>query len=95
MIDKRYSRKHLSRRFLQWRAVLDKHLEILNEDWSLGLNVPYYEIGFRGKNHRMVLLRDGDPICAGMTHITHYVMYVRGIKHWYEGVINEKTNHSI
>lgn len=95
MIDKRYSRKHLSRRFLEWRAVLDTHLAILNEKAELGYNEPYYEIGFRGKNHRMVLLRDGEPVCAGMTHITHYVMYIRGIKHWYEGVINEKANHSI
>ena len=86
MIDKRYSRKHLSRRFLQWRAVLDKHLEKMNEGWSLGFKVPYYEIGYRGKNRRMVLLRDGTPICAGMYHITQYVMFVRKIAHFYEGI---------
>ena len=71
---------------------IDRHLCILNFEWELGYNTPYYSIGFRGKNHRMVLLRDGEPVCAGMIHITNYVMYVRGIKHWFEGVINEKTS---
>lgn len=86
MSDKRYSRKHLSRRFLEWRAVLDRHLCILNFEWELGYNTPYYSIGFRGKNRRMVLLRDEEPVCAGMYHITQYVMKLRGINHWFEGV---------
>ena len=79
-------KKRLSRKFLEWRAVTLYHIEQLNDGYSLGLNVPYYELGWRGKNHRLVLLRDGEAIAAGMIHITQTLITLRKLKHYYEGL---------
>lgn len=88
-------KKHLSRKFLEWRAVTMFHIDKLNEGHELGLNIPYYSLGYRGKNHRLVLEKDGDAIVAGMIHITKTLITLRKLKHYYEGLEDEKDNNSI
>ena len=79
--------RYLSPKFRWWRTIIERQLVKLNEDFDLGKTEYFYEIGYRGKNHRMVLLRNEETYAVGMINISQVVMKLRGIHFLAEGVM--------
>ena len=57
-----------------WRKSTLANIEKLNKivgNEFTGEN--FYDLGFRGKNHRPVLLLDDNTVASGMLAINHYI----------------------
>ena len=74
----------MTKEFIKWRIAREKQVQILNVGYELGLNQPEYALSYRGKNHRLVLIRDRETYAHGMTNITQTILALRGINNLFD-----------
>lgn len=65
--------------FENWIKQLNKDIQYLNQaSYKFDVNADYFELGFRGKHHRLVLIKNGETIACGMREITEaMIKYLR------------------
>lgn len=74
-------------RFHNWVRIIEYHLHYQNiYETSKPRIEHFYELGWRGKNHRITLLDGEQPIAYGRVAITRVVLKIRGINNLYEEV---------
>lgn len=63
---------------MEWQKWTHIYLERINEKTMSDLTGEnFYSLGYRGKNHNLVLLRDGDVIARGIKAITAQIEMLR------------------
>ena len=63
-----------------WQVLTLRRIDKLNEDILLGTAKEVYDLGYRGKNHCVVLLRDDEVIARGITQINALLDLIEGFK---------------
>ena len=65
-----------------WRVLTLRRIDTLNEngDGFLGKYKDVYGLGYRGKNHYVVLLRDDEVIARGIAQINATLDLIEGFK---------------
>ena len=60
------------------------------EDLNTELGEPF-ELGYRGRNHRICLIKDGEPVAYGLKAIEEHLYWEK----WYKDHWKELANHDL